>query len=96
MKIDLKQPIKDLAGKPIINPDKTDFTFGQALSEILVSADTGGKMKLFTLAQKIYTEKQIEVDEADFKLIKDSVEQTKAYTNAIVAGQILVYLEGLK
>jgi hypothetical protein len=81
--------LKDLSGKEI------DLTVGTALSNILVSAEAGGKMKMFTLAQRLFNDKAVEVDEADFNLIKTSVESTKTYT-ILAAGQLLVILENIK
>jgi len=97
MKINTKIAIKDLAGNPIPTgkDDKTDFTLGMALSNILVDTTKGGKMKLFILAQKIYSDEEVEIDEADLAIIKSAVEETENYNN-LVNGQILQILSGLK
>lgn len=95
MKINTKQGIKDLAGKDIANGKDGIFTVGLALSNILLDAKTGGRMKLFILAQKCFDAKEIEVDNADLQLIKDSVEKTEQYNN-LVNGQLLQILNEIK
>lgn len=98
MKINTKITIKDLAGNPIPtgkDEKSGDFTVGMALSNILVDTTKGGKMKLFILAQKIYSDEEVEVDEADLAIIKSAVEETENYNN-LVNGQILQILSGLK
>ena len=91
MKIKTKEAIKDLAGKDIKNKDDF-FTVGIALSNILLEAKVGGKMKLFILAKKCFEEKEIDVDDADLAIIKQAVEATEQYTN-LVTGQLLQLLE---
>ncbi len=95
MKIDTSIIMLDLAGKPIRNEDKSSFTFGQALANILISCETGGKMKLFILGQKLYQEKDVSIDDSDLVLIKDAVKTTKV-ANALVAGQCELLLESIK
>ena len=91
MKIKTNEAIKDLAGKAIKNKDDV-FTVGTALSNILLEAKVGGKMKLFILAKKCFENKEVEVDDADYAVIKQAVEATELYTN-LVTGQILQTLE---
>lgn len=93
MKIDTKIVLKDLSGKDIVSDGK-EFTLGHALSNILVSAKEGGKMKLFTLAIKLHQEKSVEVDESDLAMIKTAVRSTESYT-ALISGQCELLLEGI-
>ncbi len=95
MKIETKKVLNDLAGSPIKKEDGSAFTMGEGLSNILISCETGGKMKLYALATSIYKDKQVEIDEADLVLIKDAVKATKIY-NALIAGQIEGMLENIK
>lgn len=95
VKIKTNEAIKTLDGKPVLN-GKEVFTIGQALSNILLSHEAGGKMKMFTLATEAYKSKEMHVDLADLALIVKAVEETKAYSNHLVAGQILIYLDALK
>lgn len=96
MKIDLSQPINTLNGKPF-KMDKEDLTLGMVIAEILATDSTGGKMKLWSLAQRAYKGGQMEVDTSDFALIKAAAERTNAYNgNAIILGQALEKLEAVK
>lgn len=95
MKIKLNTPLKDLSGEPIADGGK-NFTFGQALASIVSASDTGGKMKLYVLATKLFNEKDIDVDEADLSLIKNAVASTKVYANALITGQCELLLEDVK
>ena len=90
MKINTHKAIKNLDGKEIKDGEKF-FTIGKALSEIMVGAELGGKMKCFVLAQKFYNDKEVDLDEADKELVKSTVESTKLYNN-LVTGQLLVLL----
>ena len=97
MKIDLTQKINTLAGLPYQVEAGKDLTLGIVLAEILATDTTGGKMKLFSLAQKSYSQEELEVDMADFNLIKTATEKTQAYQgNAVIIGQTLELLEKVK
>ena len=89
--INCKQTLKDLAGNDIKVDDK-DFTIGQALANIVVADQTGGKMKLYILGTKFYQNDSVELDDADFSLVKSAVKASTAY-GAIVVGQIESILE---
>lgn len=90
MKILTKTTIKDLAGKDLMIDDKV-FTVGDAVSHILLLAPAGGKLKMFNLAQKFYSDEEVSLDDADTALVKNSVETTEQYSN-LVCGQLLVML----
>ena len=94
MKINTKQAIKDLAGKEIPSPDGI-FTVGTALSNIVIDAKEGDRMKMFILAQNFYKEKEVELDDADLALVKKAVQTTTQYNN-LVNGQLLQILESKK
>ncbi len=77
-------------------PDPLGFIIvGMVVAEALAGDRTGGKMKLFLLAQKAFDEAELEVDAADLALIKRAVEQCTSYNNVIV-GQALAALEEAK
>lgn len=94
MKIQSKQAIKGLDGKDIKHPDGV-FTIGRALSNICLENETGGKMKMFIMAQSFYKGEDIEVDKADLLILKNAVESYTKYNN-LVLGQLLIVLNGLK
>jgi hypothetical protein len=87
--------ITNLKGEPIKNED-VEIMLGEVLSNILLADKSGGKMKMFVLAEKLFKAKnQIELDKADFALIKTSVEKTEIYGN-LINGQALLILEAIK
>lgn len=92
-KINAKKEITNLAGETVKNGEES-FTVGQAISNILLAYEAGGKMKLYVLAQKFWNDDEVEVDGSDLALIKKAVETTKTY-GALVAGQLELYLESL-
>lgn len=86
--------LKNLGGETLKVGEK-DLTLGEALSNILVSDESGGKMKLFVLAKKLYENKSVDVDVSDLGILKNAVNATKIYT-ALVSGQVALILEELK
>lgn len=90
MKINTKQTIKTLQGVAMKSGDG-DFTVGEALGNLLANSETGGKLKLFILAQKFANQDEVDLDDADLSLVKNIVEDTKA--SALVIGQLLLLLE---
>ncbi len=96
MKIDLKQKINTLSGAPYKVGDE-DLTLGGVIAEVLASDASGGKMKLYALAQKAFKQDELEVDTADLALIKAAFEQTKAYNNnAVIIGQAQEFIENAR
>jgi len=67
------------------------------IAEALSIDPSGGKMKMWVLARDAFTKDEMEVDTADFALIKKTLETSKAYgANNIVLGQCLTLLEEMK
>lgn len=95
MKILTKEGLKNFKNEVLKNEQGANVMVGEALSNILLSSKTGGKMKCFILAQKLFTEPEVEVDESDLSLIKQAVEATEICNN-IISGQLLVILENIK
>jgi len=91
MKIKTQTTIKTLKGEDIKDGEDKFFTIGKAMSEIIISSKIGGKMKCFSLAQKFYNDKEVDLDQADMVLVKNLVESTDMYNN-LVTGQLLVIL----
>ena len=94
MTINALQELQSLDGKPLKSGEEV-LTLGKAISNILLSDETNGKMKLFVLAQKFYNEASIELDTSDLALVKGAVQKSKIYS-AIVSGQVEKILEELK
>lgn len=95
MKINTKTKFKSFKGEEIKNGDKA-FTFGEAIANILLDSKTGGKYKMYSLAERFHESKGgVEIDDADLTLVRDAVENTGLYNN-LINGQILKYLSKLK
>ena len=93
--IKTKEILKNLKGVDLKNESNESITIGELLSNILLSDKIGGKLKCFSLAQRLYSDPMLEVDGSDFKLIKESVERNEIYNN-LVLGQLLSILEEIK
>lgn len=93
MKIKTTQNLLNLEGEPLKTSDMTPLTVGKALSDILLGAKTGGKMKMFVLARKFFEEEDVDLDESDVVLLTKTIESHEpGYTN-LVTGQLLMILE---
>lgn len=94
MKIQTGKKVLTLKGEAYKQGDE-ELLVGHVIAEALAGDRTGGKMKMYLLAQRAYEQKELDVDAADLKLIKTSVEQCTTYNNVIV-GQVLAELEEVK
>ncbi len=88
MKIKADETLKYLSGEELKDEDNTVVTVGKILSNILLADKSGGKMKLYHLAQKFYSEKEVELDKSDLELVKKAVENSQGLSN-LLTGQIL-------
>lgn len=95
MKLDCSKEIKNVKGVQYKTPEGEAVFLGDVLVEALSADKAGGKMKIYALAQKAATNKVIELDSADLKVIKDAVESCQTYNN-IILGQVLEALENVK
>jgi hypothetical protein len=96
MTINTKIAIKNLKGEDIKTQDDNVLTLGEAVSNILLSDLTGGKMKFFVLAKRFFNEEILELDSADFSLVKKCVSESKAYSGNLIIGQIEEILSEIK
>lgn len=95
MKINLEQVLVNVKGEAL-KEEGVNFTLGQALANILVSSNEGGKMKLWILAQKFYQGGEIEIDASDLALLKTVVSKSQAYNGSLVLGQVETLLLDIK
>ena len=94
--INLKQVLYNFRGDAINSGvEGVDLTLGEALANILLGSEVGGKMKMFVLAERCYKEEMGQFDSADFDLIKQAVASQKHYLT-LVAGQVEKILFDLK
>jgi len=96
MKLLLEEKLTDLSGEVLVGQDGKPFTVGKALANVLITVRQDGtysmdKFKLYILAQKMYKEKEIEIDEADLKGVITMVETDKIF-GPVVAGKLLELL----
>lgn len=95
MHINASLKIKTLKGEPFKTVDG-DMTLGVVLAEVFANDKTGGKMKMYALAQKFSKGGKVEVDAADLAMIKKAVESSQVQWNNIIMGQALELLEQVK
>ncbi len=94
MKINTTIELKQLDGKVLKNEVNEPVKLGKILANIIVSNETGGKMKLYELGTKLYQKDEVEVDSSDLILLKGAVETCKLY-NALILGQCALILNEL-
>lgn len=95
IKVDGTKIIRTLKGEPFKDEEQNDLALGKLISAILQTNNQGGKMKNFILAQDFYKKDIVEIDLADYGIIKTALETT-TQSNNIVVGQGLVLLEEMK
>jgi hypothetical protein len=87
MKISTTSFLKDLDGS-----DLKDLSVGKTLAGIVGSQTKAvDPMKNFILAQKFYTQDEVEIDVSDLNLVKECVKTSDRFTS-IVTGQLLIIL----
>jgi len=94
MKVKANEKVMLLDGKTVLKQNDVDLTIGIAIATALVNSN-GEPIKTYELAKKFNDGGSIEVDTADLKLVKEAVNAYPNY-NALVKGQVLVLLEGVK
>lgn len=73
VKIDLNKPMLDLDGKAM-----EGGTLGEILASYLVGQSQGEALKYYDWAVTLHKGKEIIVDKADFKKIKEFIENSKS------------------
>ncbi len=96
MKINTTYIVKDLNSKDMTISDADGsnvrpMSIGEVVSSVLIANLAGGKMKMIILAEKFYTQEEVEVDLADLDLIKKALEDTKIFTSNLPAARTLQY-----
>lgn len=97
----------DLSNRPIKESNNKNLTVGSVLTTITLASEIGGKYKAFILAGKFNDGGVVELDEADFALVKKGVEDTQAYgrqvgsivdwsINTLISGRLIQILEKAK
>lgn len=96
-KIDLKQQLVDLRGRNIVaSPDDpTVMTVGKILG-LVIDADKEKKvspLKKWHLAVECYNKDFVELDEADFAVVKEILERQEIFNTASIVGQVMKAVE---
>lgn len=91
MILDLDFSFKDLAGNPIIDGDKPAYAY-KIFSELLFRdgfADGSEPIKSKQIAEKLYTDKQVDIDLTDLDKIEKMITETKNLVNFVKADLLL-------
>ncbi len=74
--------------------EKKNLTVGLALSNIVLSDPGDGftKIKKYIIAKQCYEKEKLEIDLADFNVLKHCVQQSNVY-GVLIVGQILTLFE---
>lgn len=97
MKINTETVLLGLDGKPLKTDKQEDLTVGKAVSAILTldKNEFIEPMKAWILAQRFYSQAEVDLDRADFASLKDAIRTNPRWTPQVV-GQILSIFDGIK
>lgn len=91
-KINTKATLTNLDGKEY--EDKGEkLTLGTALVAILDAAKIQGRYKIISIIEKLHTQDEVQLDDADFSIVKKAVEETQMFASNIFVGSILKALD---
>lgn len=111
MKIDVNKKIVDLRKKVIKreidpkDPDSgRDWTYGEFIAEAILGYKKESDLRKYALSRRFFeASRAIEIDSADFQLIKDAVKESTLFDpvranglNTLFKGQLEEYFESLK
>jgi len=100
----LTNAVTDLDGTPLgnqvgVKPDGTPIiieeTIGKMLAKVLARGQSADPVKAMMLAMEIHGTKSVDLEEADFALVQEAVDQDKLLTNLGKAA-LLTALSGAK
>ena len=72
MKVNLNKPMRSLDGS-----DHQSETLGKVLATYIVSQSKGDALKMYSWAMKLYEGKELELDKADFIVLRRFVEDNE-------------------
>lgn len=84
--IKLNGSVVDLKGEAVKVEGK-ELKMNEVVSNLLATSKSKDAMRKLSVAQALYLDGDMEVEDADYKLIKDAV--TEGNGTALVVGQIL-------
>lgn len=86
-KVLLNSNLTALNGEVIKNPNGKEVKMNELVAEMLASSKSDGALRKLKVAQAMYLDGDMELEDADYKMVKKVVEESTA--SAIVVGQIL-------
>ncbi len=99
MKIQTQTILKNFAGENLKYQD-SELTIGKAISTIISTVKSVDPMRNFILGQKLYSDKEVEINQSDLDFLKKSIKENAASDQyiftSLVTGQVLSILEQLK
>jgi hypothetical protein len=101
MKIDTTIGLKALNGEQITITEGGEvkpFSIGRLIADMLASPEdkcSFGHVKRYTMMNKFFNEKEIDIDNADLKVIEEMLEKNTT-RSSVVVGQVLELLEGVR
>lgn len=97
MNLNFNFPVVDVKKQPVLDEKGKPVSIAMILANAMLSPNikAGDALKKQVLAWKIGEEKEIEVDEADFNLIKEIINSKEVFAPAVQA-QLLLYLDSIK
>lgn len=92
MKIDCKAPLLDLDENPI-KDGISSLTVGKAIAMLLnTKSKPKDPLKYHVLMLSFYKDAEVELDEADLKLVEEAVKEDGSNYAVVVTGQLLSIL----
>ncbi len=88
--MNIKKTVKDLDGNDI-----KGISVGKAIASILASEKTADPLRSFALAQKFYTEEDIELDASEKEYVTQLVTSNNSFS-PLVTGQLIMALKETK
>lgn len=100
MKINNQETLKDLNGDIVKDSSNNNapITVGKAIAGILTTPKQNSNfdpLKAYTLAQKFYSDKEVDLDEADMISLKKEIKENKG-SHVVISGQLLKILNNIK
>jgi len=76
----LQNPVLGLDGKPILDEIGIQTT-GRMLANVISRAQSADPVRAMMLAMRIHSEKAVDLEDADFTLVKEAVDKDQLLTN---------------
>jgi hypothetical protein len=97
MKLNFNFPVLDVKKQPVSDEKGKAVNIAMILANTMInpSVKVGDSLKKQVLAWKIAEEKEIEIDDADFTLIREIINLKDVFAPSVQA-QLLLYIDSIK